>query len=215
MIIEWWIDLPELTSIRLGQHAFCFDDEDDDSSELIMRSGDDEMEWWIDLPKLASLTTEGEDSLSFCNPCIITLEGISYHSVLTSRHALSHHCHPWQELCILLQENHSYKEYLFFLSFISRHHFRSWMRSQRSKDWWLSSSLPPIPYWPSPSPSWASYSSSSLWVLTAMILFYCFLSIARSATIQIWLPSCERYRLFPQFHRKIGSWESRDVDESD
>ncbi|KAM7455862.1 hypothetical protein BLSTO_03386 [Blastocystis sp. subtype 1] len=35
-------NLPELTSIRLGKHAFWFK-YDDDSTELIMRSGDDEM----------------------------------------------------------------------------------------------------------------------------------------------------------------------------
>ena len=34
--------MPELTSIRLGCNAFRFII-DDDSSELIMRSGDDEM----------------------------------------------------------------------------------------------------------------------------------------------------------------------------
>ena len=34
--------MPELTSIRLGEDAFSFKDKDD-SSELIMRSGDDEM----------------------------------------------------------------------------------------------------------------------------------------------------------------------------
>ncbi|KAM7453610.1 hypothetical protein BLSTO_05641, partial [Blastocystis sp. subtype 1] len=35
-------NLPELTSIRLGDSAFCFDAKDD-SSEVIMRSDDDEM----------------------------------------------------------------------------------------------------------------------------------------------------------------------------
>ena len=34
--------MPELTSILFGMNAFTFKD-DDDSSELIMRSGDDEM----------------------------------------------------------------------------------------------------------------------------------------------------------------------------
>ena len=38
---ECWVDLPELTSIRLGYDAFCF--KDDESTELIMRSDDDEM----------------------------------------------------------------------------------------------------------------------------------------------------------------------------
>ena len=89
---EWGIDLPELTSIRLGEDAFSFKD-GDDSSELIMRSGGDEMKWWIDLPKLTTLTTEGEDSDTFECPRSITLESTSYPSTLTNRHAFSHHCH--------------------------------------------------------------------------------------------------------------------------
>ena len=75
---EWWIDLPELTSIRLGRNALWFR-EIAVYSELIMRSGDDETNWWIDLPKLTSLTTD-EGSRSFEFPRIITLESISFHS---------------------------------------------------------------------------------------------------------------------------------------
>ncbi|KAM7454575.1 hypothetical protein BLSTO_04668 [Blastocystis sp. subtype 1] len=76
-------NLPELTSIRFGNDAFSFIG--DESSELIMRN----------LPKLISLT---ESCIRLFNhtfhyPRIITLEGISYHSILTNRHALSHHCH--------------------------------------------------------------------------------------------------------------------------
>ena len=118
---EWWIDLPELTSIRLGVGAFCFN-QNDDSSELIMRSGYDEMSWWIDLPKLTSLT---KDSWTFCYPRIITLEGISYHSILTIRHALSYHCHSWQAICFQMQESRSYQEFLFLPFLIPRHHTRS------------------------------------------------------------------------------------------
>ncbi|KAM7455485.1 hypothetical protein BLSTO_03759 [Blastocystis sp. subtype 1] len=55
-------DLPELTSIRLGNSEFGF--KDDDSSELIMRN----------LPKLTTLTTEGDYSWTFLNPRSITLE---------------------------------------------------------------------------------------------------------------------------------------------
>ena len=77
---EWWIDLPELTSIRFRGSAFCFKSYYD-STELIMRSGYDEMNWWIDLPKLTTLTTEGWNSCTFEYPCSITLEGISYHSI--------------------------------------------------------------------------------------------------------------------------------------
>ena len=122
---EWRIDLPELTIIQLGYNAFCVKCDDDDSSELIMRSGDDEMSWWIDLPKLTTLTTEGEYSHTFESPRHITLEGISYHSILTNRHALSHHCHSWQDTCLQMQENHPHKEFLFLLSIIPRHHSRS------------------------------------------------------------------------------------------
>ena len=117
---EWWLDLPELTSIRLGKSAFRFK-YDDESTELIMRSGDDEMKWWIDLPKLTSLTTEGY-SWSFENPHHITLESISHHSALTNRHALSHYCYSWHGIRFQIQENRSHQEFLFFPSLISRHH---------------------------------------------------------------------------------------------
>ena len=118
---EWWIDLPELTSIRLGGGAFSF--ENSESTELIMRSDDDEMNWWIDLPKLRTLTAKVDYSATFENPRIITLEGISYHSILTNRHALSLHCHS--SSCFQRKENHPYQECLFLLSLIPRHHFRS------------------------------------------------------------------------------------------
>ena len=116
---EWWIDLPELTSIQFGYSAFTFKD-DDESSELIMRSGDDAMKWWIDLPKLTSLTAVG--SYTFYYPRSITLEGISYHSILTNRHALSHNCLSRQRQRFQIQENHPHEEFLFLLFFIPRHH---------------------------------------------------------------------------------------------
>ena len=87
-----------------------------------MRSGDDELMWWIDLPKLITLTGSGD---TFRYPRSITLEGISYHSILTNRHALSHHCYSSQGCCFLLQENPSYEQFLFLLSLIPRHHLRS------------------------------------------------------------------------------------------
>ena len=121
--MEWWLDLPELTSIRFGIDAFWF--KNNESSELIMRSDDDEMKWWIDLPKLTSLTTEENDSWTFRYPRIITLEGMSYHSILTNRHALSHHCHSWQGECFQKEDNPSYQEFLSLLSLIPRHHSRS------------------------------------------------------------------------------------------
>ena len=120
---EWWIDLPELTSIRLGEHAFSFS-LGDYSTELIMRSGYDEMKWWIDLPKLATLTTVIDSdcrSQTFYNPFSITLESYICLSILTNRHALSHHCCSWQK-GFQLQGNRSNEESLLLLSLISRHH---------------------------------------------------------------------------------------------
>ena len=120
---EWWLDLPALTSIRLGNGALHFF-ENSSSSKLIMRSSDDEMNWWIDLPKLTTLTTV-EDSITFCFPRTITLEGFSYHSILTSRHALSHYCHSTQGMGFLRGGDRSHQEFLFLLSLIPRHHSRS------------------------------------------------------------------------------------------
>ena len=127
---EWWIDLPELTSIQLGSGVFQF--RDDDSSILVMRSGDDNVKWWIDLPKLTSLIREREDSSTFYNPRSITLEGNSDLVVFTSRLTLSHHCLSWQELRFQIQEYPSYKEFHFLLLLIPRHHPRSFRLSQVS-----------------------------------------------------------------------------------
>ena len=77
------------------------------------------------MPRLTSLTTEGDDSETFHYPHIITLEGISYHSILTNRHALSHYCHSYQGMGFLLQEKHPHEEYLSLLSLIPRYHSRS------------------------------------------------------------------------------------------
>ena len=117
--IKWWIDLPELKCIRIGSDAFQFY-VFDKSTELIMRSGYDELKWWIDLPKLTSLTTEGYSD-TFCNPRYITLEGITCLSILTSRHALSHWCCSSQEICLQAHQGCPYEECLFFLSFTPRH----------------------------------------------------------------------------------------------
>ena len=72
---EWGIDLPELTSIRLGYCTFSFCG--GESTELIMRSDHTPVKWWLDLPKLTTLTTEGEDSESFRCPHHIILESAS------------------------------------------------------------------------------------------------------------------------------------------
>ncbi len=90
-----------------------------------MRSGYDEEKWWTDLPKLTTLTTEGDYSGTFEYPRHITLQSISYHSILTNRHALSHYCYSWQGKCFQIQENRSHQEFLFLLSLIPRYDSRS------------------------------------------------------------------------------------------
>ena len=120
---EWWLDLPKLTTIHFCWGAFEF--KDDDSTELIMRSDDDEMNWWIDLPKLITITTEGRYSYTFQYPRSITLESILFHSILTNRHARSYHCCSWQRKGFPLQENRSHEEFPFLLPLIPRHHSRS------------------------------------------------------------------------------------------
>lgn len=102
---KWGIDLPKVTSIRLGYCAFCFCG--GESSELILRSEPTTVKWWLDLPKVTTLTTEGEDSDSFRRPHHIILESASSLSSLPSRHAFSRDSHSpsrfWrQEWC----ENH-------------------------------------------------------------------------------------------------------------
>ena len=77
------------------------------------------------MPKLTSLTTEGRESKAFHNPRSITLEGMSYHSILTNRYALSHYCHSYQGMGFLREENPPHQEFLFLLSLIPRHHSRS------------------------------------------------------------------------------------------
>ena len=67
------LDLPELTSIQLGENAFTFDD-NDGSSELILRSSYPWIELRVDLPKLDSLTVASKRSHSFMNPQKIILE---------------------------------------------------------------------------------------------------------------------------------------------
>ncbi|KAK8813716.1 hypothetical protein WA556_000288 [Blastocystis sp. ATCC 50177/Nand II] len=77
-------NLPELTSIRLGDYALDFVDDDDNSSELIMRN----------LPKLTTITTEGKSSGAFYYLSSITLENIpSLTEISLSDHALKEKKH--------------------------------------------------------------------------------------------------------------------------
>ncbi|KAM7457348.1 hypothetical protein BLSTO_01888 [Blastocystis sp. subtype 1] len=78
--------LPELTSIQLGDDAFCYKG-DDNLSESVMRN----------LPKLTSITTEGENSWSLRNPQHITLESMPSVEDEGSVLILSHEQHPNQE----------------------------------------------------------------------------------------------------------------------
>ena len=80
-----------LESIQLGKDALKFVDLK--GTVLMLSSGRFFQLFRIDLPKLTTLTTEEWGSHTFENPRSITLEGTSYHSILTNRHALSHHCH--------------------------------------------------------------------------------------------------------------------------
>ena len=49
---------------------------------------------------------------------------ISHHSILTSRHTLSHYCLSCQGTCLQSEEDCSHEESLFLLSLIPRHHSR-------------------------------------------------------------------------------------------
>ena len=69
---EWWIDLPELTSIQLGTDSISFT-RDEDSRELVMRSIPSFIPYWLDLPKLTTLTTT-EWSSTFHKITQLTLE---------------------------------------------------------------------------------------------------------------------------------------------
>ena len=77
------------------------------------------------MPKLTSLTAKKWNSYTFRYPRIITLEGIPYHSILTNRHTLSHHCYSLRAHCIPIQENHPHQEYLSLPFLIPRYHSRS------------------------------------------------------------------------------------------
>ena len=59
---------------------------------------------------------------TFKYPRYITLESTSCHSILTNRHALSHHCHSPQDVAFQKQENRPHEEFLSLPSLIPRHH---------------------------------------------------------------------------------------------
>ena len=116
---EWWLDLPELTSIQLGEHAFGFSYYSD-SNHLVMRSKWIELLWWIDLPRLTTLTTVGECSSSFELVHHISLESDSSSSFLTTRHAFS--CWIQSASCFLLWLwVFSSREFSFILSVTPRY----------------------------------------------------------------------------------------------
>ena len=116
---EWWLDLPELASIQLGEHAFGFSYYSD-SNHLVMRSRWIELLWWLDLPKLTSLSSIGKHSSSFELVHHISLESDSSSSFLTTRHAFS--CWSQSASCFLLWLwVFSSREFSFILSVTPRH----------------------------------------------------------------------------------------------
>ena len=117
---EWWLDLPELTSIQLGKDAFGFSD-CFYSGHLVMRSKWIGLLWWLDLPSLTSLTTiGGECSSSFCYAYHISLKSDSSSSLLTTRHAFS--CWIQSASCFLLwMWVFSDREFSFILSVTPRY----------------------------------------------------------------------------------------------
>ena len=74
--------MPELTFIQFGDSAFRFD-ENEYSSELIMRSDPANCPLLIDLPKLTQLYENNDDNWSisgaFTYPRIITIDSHSQH----------------------------------------------------------------------------------------------------------------------------------------
>ena len=116
---EWIIDLPELTSIQLGEDAFGFSD-CFYSGHLVMRSMWIELLWWIDLPRLTTLTTVGECSSTFEQVFLVTFDSDSSSPQLTTRHAFS--CWIQSASCFLLwMWVFSDREFSFILSVTPRH----------------------------------------------------------------------------------------------
>ena len=116
---EWCLDLPELTSIQLGEDAFGFSD-CFYSGHLVMRSRWIELLWWLDLPKLTSLSSIGKHSSSFELVHHISLESDSSSSFLTTRHAFS--CWIQSASCFLLWLwVFSSREFSFILSVTPRY----------------------------------------------------------------------------------------------
>lgn len=65
--------MPELVSIQIGYDAFCFRN-NDDSTQLVLRSGDGDGRLAVDMPKLVSLETQSENSWTFNAPHHVILE---------------------------------------------------------------------------------------------------------------------------------------------
>ena len=81
-----WLDLPELQSIELGWSAFEFDG-NEESAELVLRSGETEIDSRSDLPKLTTLVSIKDGGWTFHFPRHIILESDSSLNPMTVRHA--------------------------------------------------------------------------------------------------------------------------------
>ena len=88
--MNWYVDLPHLNSINLGEYALAGRNNDDCS--LKMESNIDMNELILDLPNLTSITSNGD---SFSYPRSITLSS-NLMNVLWSRHPQCSNCESSQ-----------------------------------------------------------------------------------------------------------------------
>ena len=102
--MNWILDLPELTSIRLGNYVFYEKKED---FVVEMKRFVVKWKWWIELPKLTSLVAP---NYSFYNTRSATFEGKSKWIELIFRHSKSNTNWIRQE-CFCQSKDHK-KEYL-------------------------------------------------------------------------------------------------------
>ena len=103
--MNWILDLPELTSIRLGNNVFF-----GKKGEFVveMKRFVVWWKWWIELPKLTSLTTK---NTSFYYVSSATFEGKSKWIELIFRHSKSNTNWIRQD-CFCQSKDNSKKEYL-------------------------------------------------------------------------------------------------------
>ena len=103
--MNWILDLPELTSIRLGNNVFF-----GKKGEFVveMKRFVVWWKWWIELPKLTSLIAPNS---SFYYVSSATFEGKSKWIELIFRHSKSN-TNCIRQICFCQSKDHSKKEYL-------------------------------------------------------------------------------------------------------